>query len=146
MPKEFAVEGDGGSVAIVVQGYERRDAEDASDANWLTAHVRLKIGPFTAEYGTSITTQALVSLLNGLGRVVEDLSGTTALTTDEDDIAFEVVAAVGGAMRVSGTARRRGLPRVALQFEFQSDQSYLRRTVQQLEDLTAMFPVVTART
>lgn len=125
-----------------VLGYENPSAPDVSDANWLKCRVAINIEEaFWANFPASFTTSDFIQFHEELRTVLTKLSGTASFLTDEDALCLSIeIGRTGGAL-VGGVAQTYGQPQASLSFSFESDQSFLSRTLHDLEAVVIHFPV-----
>lgn len=135
------IEGGGCFVSVVVEGYEREVAEEFSDANWLKCTIKLGIGAFSAKFYATMTTQDFVEFQSDLSKSIKNLSGIATFRTDEEWLSLDIEMNARGAAHVRGAAQVHGLPKAKLNFEFETDQSYLSQTCLQLGKVVQTFPV-----
>lgn len=138
----FAVNGEGGRLTVEVLGYGNAHPQTVSDANWLETRIELEAGGCTLGIDAALTTQDVKYFLDELEDVVSALEGSASLTTDEESISLRVKVGKSGAAQVSGELKELGTARVKVGFEFDSDQSFLARTLSELRDLQHRCPIV----
>jgi hypothetical protein len=135
------IEGNGCSISVLVEGYEREFSEEFSDANWLKCRIKLGIGAFSAEFDATMTTHDFVEFQEDLSKVMRDLLGLATFRTDEEWLSIDIEMNARGAAHVRGAAQVYGLPKANLIFEFETDQSYLSQTYVQLKKVAQNFPI-----
>ena len=138
---EVSISGYGASLLVKVLGYENPDARQSSDANWLECKVSAKVNGFSADFPASFTTQDFARFRQELGAVLTDFGGTASFRTHEDALRLSVELRRTGSAYVEGIARIDGRSRAALSFEFASDQTFLRRTHEELGAAIRRFPI-----
>jgi len=141
MSSQMKIEGQDARIEIAVRSYENTDAQLLSDANWLTCVVSLAIGPVTAAFDGNFTTQDFSRLRDQLAKGLAALKGTALFETDEGALRFLVEFDNRGTARVTGAAKIDEQTRVAVEFSFDTDQTFLRRTLTELDALCGAFPV-----
>lgn len=140
------VEGDGASLVIEVHAYEMVDGATApSDANWLEATIRISCGALGGVFNASLTTQDFALFAQELSQLLRDLKGKAAFQTDEEHIQFDVEMTGLGRAVVTGVAKSIGQAKSSLTFSFQTDQTYLTRTMSSLAQVVDQFPVQPAK-
>ncbi|MGB9029996.1 MAG: hypothetical protein WCC27_07745 [Acidobacteriaceae bacterium] len=136
--------GDGGKISIEVFGYERPAAPhpggDTWDANWLDAKLLAEAGPFRGTFRLALTTPELAGLYRDLEKATGSLSGRVSFKSLEEDLELTISYSERGAAEIAGVLRPGGLSPGVLHFQFQSDQSYLSSSVQELRILIQRFP------
>lgn len=143
MSFKIEIGGQGARLTVEVLGYENPSAQDISDANWLRCQVMIRIGEraFSADFPASFTTSDFVRFREELSTVLTKLSGTASFLTDEEALCLSIeIGRTGGAL-VEGVAQTDGQPQASLSFSFDSDQSFLSRTLHDLEAVVTHFPV-----
>jgi hypothetical protein len=134
------IKGDGGLIVISIMNYERPQADNQSDANWLTSAVDITVGPFSGRFGLSLTTQDFVRFNTDLDQMLRTLKGKSIFQTDEDALYLEIEMGSLGHAKVSGIARD-SITQSELIFKFPTDQSYLLQTKTALAEVVTRFPV-----
>lgn len=140
MKHGFALVGSGAKIEIVVDGFERPNAEDESDSEWLVASVFIQLGAVTGLYAMNLTVSDIEILLGELRQVYHELSGEASFNPDEQGLTLAITCGTGGQVSVAGTARVPGAKRILLDFAFETDQSYLGRTLDELQGVAAAYP------
>jgi hypothetical protein len=138
---EVIFSGAGGRVSVEVSDYERSGTPDFHDANWLIASVSISAGSFSGSFAISIGTYDLVELHRQLRLALDALVGTVSFENMETDLALTVEFQGNGKARIAGEARPHSSPAGTLAFAFDSDQSYLALTLEQLSAILRRFPV-----
>jgi hypothetical protein len=137
------VAGQAAHVGIEVLGYENPAAENVSDANWLTCRVEVRVRGFEGHVDAAFTTHDFAAFSRSLRSAVTDLKGEATFETDEDALRLDVNFNMTGSVSVTGVLREPDRPRTSLAFSFESDQTFMRRTVDALDKVTHQFPVRT---
>ena len=138
----FSVNGEGGRLTVEVLGYENSRPQTVSDANWLRTRIQLDAGGCALQIEAALTTQDVKYFLDELDGVLSTLDGSASLTTDEEAISLRVKVAKTGAAQVSGELKELGAAKVKVGFEFESDQSFLGKTLAELRGIQLMCPIV----
>jgi len=141
VPEEIKLGGDKGSIVIKVIGYERPEADNQDDANWLKCALTVEATPFSGTFNSAFTTHDLVHLYEQLENSLSSLSGTVSFENTENDIAFDIEFNKRGGATLSGAAHPHKWLGASLQFRLETDQSYLAQTMRQLEVVLRRFPV-----
>jgi hypothetical protein len=136
---EFA--GDGGaSIVLEVGGYERPDATNDDDAQWLSCRVAVRVEPLNFSYPLALRTGELVAFNAQLLVAARD-SGKAELKTVEGAFAIALHFNRTGQIASVATCRFTSVADVNVSFAFQNDASYMLRTQRQLDQLLQRFPV-----
>jgi hypothetical protein len=138
------IRGDGNVIQIEVFGYERPDANDAYDANWLRARCSISVAEFSAALSVALVTHDFARFADELEQTVQLLKGTASFSTAEEGLAVEIKFTTVGHAEVFGSARSQTscVPDVSvLSFSFETDQSFLAHTVRELKAIVSRFPV-----
>lgn len=135
------IKGNEGIVSIHISGYSNPRATDSDDANWLSAEIEIAVGCFTGKYPASPTTQDFSRFQESLELVLETLSGKALFSTMEGWLQLQIDMTRRGTATVSGEAVALQAPRIALEFSFESDQSYLQETLRAVRLAVQNFPV-----
>ena len=141
MSAQITISGQGATIGIVIIGYEREQAENESDANWLSCSVDLRVGAFSAQYAANFATNDFREFRKQLLAHLEQQIAVAKFECDELPLVLSVALSRAGIGRVSGRATSTGQPSAALDFSFETDQSFLRSTLQQLDAALAAYPV-----
>lgn len=143
MSHRIPINGNGASILIEVDGYERPGAKDISDANWLKCRVTLDIGYFKGNYSASFETTDFVRFKESLKTALKAMNGTASFETCEGALTCAIEIKSGGRARIKGTAQVREHIDATLSFSFESDQSFLAETLRETENTTAAYPMLT---
>jgi hypothetical protein len=138
---QIKLAGEQGALLVEVRGYERPATKDQDDANWLRCEVSIKVGPFGGAFKAAFTTYDLIVLAERLKRALATPSGTVSFQSTEGDIDLDIVLDKRGGAIIRGRANPNGWQGTFLQFQFESDQSYLTQTLGQIEAALRSFPV-----
>src|SRR5437762_770062 len=144
MPKTVAVRGHGGQVQIEVLTYERPNSTMGSDANWLDCRCCVTVREFSCEVSLSLTTGDFVRFLSDLEEALRSLKGTAVFDTPESGLMLEIKFQAAGHADVFGTVQSQlsVVPsRTKFDFSFESDQSFLSNTAEDLRAVIQQFPV-----
>ena len=140
----FQIRGDGNVIQIEVFGYERPDATDEYDANWLRARCSITVAEFSAVLSLVLVTHDFARFADELEQAVQLLKGKATFSTAEAGLAVEIKFKTAGHAEVSGSARSQTsfVPDVPmLSFSFETDQSFLAHTVREVKTVVSRFPV-----
>jgi hypothetical protein len=136
------IKGHDGSVVIEVSQYERPDATDRSDANWLSSTIEVKVGSFSGRYAATLTTHDFAAFGTELEALLAREKSIAVFVTDEGWLSLEITIDSRGSGKVIGEACDQG-PRAKLSFAFETDQTYLAEARRAVADLVRTFPVKT---
>lgn len=141
MSEKIEIIGEGVCIALEVLGYENPLAQDVSDANWLDCRVSITIGDaFQGQFAASFTTSDFVRFREELSTALTELNGTATFVTDEDALRVGVELSKTGRAAVEGIAQTFS-PDASLSFSFETDQTFLNQTLQQLNAVVDHFPI-----
>jgi hypothetical protein len=147
MPKTVVIRGDGGKVQIEVLNYERPNATEGSDANWLACKCGVTVREFSCDVSLSLVTDDFVRFLGDLDQAQRSLKGTAVFASLESGLTLEIKFKAAGHADVLGTVQSQlsVVPsRTKLDFSFESDQSFLSHSVEELRAVIQQFPVRSA--
>ncbi len=139
---EATVGGDECRLVIRVSAYEFPDAVDFDDANWLIGEVELNsgfTGSFTASHRVTLRADELAEFRDELAPLVQSLTGDATLRHMERQLGCKVTLDDGKGDLTAFVGEHIGSElRVR---DCKTDQSYLARTVRDLDALLSAFPV-----
>lgn len=136
-----SIAGHGANLVLTIYGYENVNALNISDANWLTCHLDAKIGLFTGNVQFALTTSDISVFLSQLKQVDASNVGKAELTTDEGAIQCSVAMSAVGTALIIGKIQSSDSVEVQVVFSFDSDHSYLSKTIAELEVAVDTFPI-----
>jgi len=143
------IRGDGGRVIqIEISGYERPDAGDEYDANWLRAKCSVTLAEFSAVLSLALVTHDFARFADELEQAVQLLKGRATFSTAEAGLGIEIKFTTAGHADVFGSARSQTsfVPdQSVLSFSFETDQTYLEQTVRELKAIVSRFPARSPR-
>jgi hypothetical protein len=142
MPEQISICGDSGRLMIQVLGYENPAADNKEDANWLSCRLVLTVGPFRTDLAVSFTTYDFPQFLRELKAAHAQLRGTASFQTLEDALRLDILVEPSGRARVSGVVQVANEVQATLSFSYESDQSFLGKTLQELEAAVQQFPIL----
>jgi hypothetical protein len=135
------IKGDlGQRLAIEVHGYENEAAADVFDANWLRCAVELELGAFRGAAELSLATSDFASWLVELEQSLRQPPGSASFKTLEDGLQLTAHIDDKGRASVAGILRQEAGSGTALQFAFETDQTFLQTTLAELRRVVAAFP------
>jgi len=141
MNERITIAGHGGRLEIIVHGYERENASNTSDANWLNCTLRFEIGLFSGATRLSLETHDIESFCQELKSLLLSGGNEAELAPLEDVIQCKITPTKLGHALISGTVKTCNLVNAELSFSFDSDQSYLTLTGMDLETVIEAFPI-----
>lgn len=138
----FSIAGqDRQQLVVTVFKYEQDFSSEYYDDNWLVVSVRLRVGQFSAEFDAAFLTQEIVDFKNELQKLYDTLKGMARFSTIEGQVSLEVVVNDCGNMIVSGVVVDNLSLGNKLEFSFQSDQTYLKTALKEIDEVVSRFPV-----
>jgi hypothetical protein len=138
------IRGEGNTIKIEVFGYERPDATDTSDANWLRAKCSLTLAEFSAVIHLALETHDFTRFAGELEQALQSMKGNASFTTSEAGLAVQIKFTTAGHAEVLGSARSQisnVLNGIELSFSFETDQSFLAHTLRDTKSILSKFPV-----
>ncbi len=139
MKGQIRVAGPGAHMDIAVLGYERAERSDV-EPDWLSCEVRCAIGSFGAALSIPLATEDLARFRDSLAVALVRLTGSARMDTIEERVTLAVEMGARGTAAVSGTINNHSGPYASLSFRFETDQSYLGRTLSEIEATLKSFP------
>ena len=137
------IKGHDGSVSIEVSQYERPNAVNRSDANWLSSTIEVNSGPFSGRYAATLTTHDLVALCGELEGLLIGGKSKAVFATDEGWLSFEITVDSRGSGKVIGEASCDRGPKAKLSFAFETDRTCLAEARDSATGIVDAFPVKT---
>ena len=128
-------------IEVDVLRYERAPIGEYYDDNWLTAEIRVQAGGFDGNAAAVIVTDELVRFVAELRPLFETLSGSAEFTTIEDQLALKLVGDGKGHIKLRGVVLDHKGYGNCLHFTLEFDQSQLRASISELEQVVKNFPV-----
>jgi hypothetical protein len=141
MGDRVTIAGGPGKIVIEVFAYERRAAKNEDDANWLVTRVTVAVPPFSGSWDAAITTHELAIFQGELKIALASLSGTAKFRGMEGDLSLIIEFNKRGGAEVTGVSKPNGFLGTELHFDFETDQTFLKKTLQELEKVLQQFPV-----
>ena len=139
MGEQINITGPGSHVTISVLDYER-SATDGTDPEWLKCAVDCSVGPFHAKIGMPFATEDFRRFRDSLADVLASLKGKARMDTIEDRIRIAIEMGTRGNATVSGNLSYHSGPQATLSFKFETDQTYLARTLSETDHVLEVFP------
>jgi hypothetical protein len=129
-------------LAITLLGRSHPTAGEYWDGNWVRAIVEVVAGGFRGEVGGDLRTDELAAFHRELFPLVESLSGSARLSTQEDWLSIVVTGDGRGHMELSCEIRDQPGVGNSLAFRLALDQTYLRSMAEQLGRAVSEYPVI----
>jgi hypothetical protein len=128
------------TISVNVTGYERSPVGEWYDDNWLRTEIRVKAGSFSGTIYGAMLTLDFLRFATQLRLVFETLSGSAEFATLEEQLSLRLVCDKMGRIELKGEiADQPGIGN-RLTFSNTLDQSYLRKTLDQLDAIVARYP------
>lgn len=139
---KFHLLGDGTKIAIEIIDRKYLDASDFWDGNWINSKINIEIPGYLARFNANLRTDELMTFLNQLKRMDNQMKGKAILENIEDFISLKgEMNGLGNITWTGETCYPLGTGAI-LNFEFESDQSFLRNLTKELEEILDRFPVI----
>lgn len=139
--KKFSISGDNCSINISIHKYERLEGNIESDLNWISAIIESDFVHFKCLYNASLTTYDLEDLQREICDLINEKKNRFQFQADEDGLCFSVETNKIGNYVVKGYLKNIAMARVILNFEFESNYSYMNNTKKQLENVMSEFKI-----
>ncbi len=136
---------EGERVVVEVHRYERDKFDNYYDANWLRASMEIGAGKFVGNVDAAFMTFELLSFAQQLRKVYESLEGVAEFSTMEHQLDLKVTGDGKGHMKVTGQVRDDASFGNRLQFGFDLDQTFIHKSLSELENVISTFPVREAK-
>lgn len=128
-------------IDIISRPYE--NADNIWDLNWLVTDLEIKIPGFTAKYSLYTTTNDFVRFYEELSNLHQSLEGKAEFVTIESGIYLKAtIERKTGKLIWNVESQYPQRDGAILEFEFQSDQSYIYETIRELKDIIKQYPVL----
>ena len=101
--------------------------------------INIKSGSYCASGSVWISTGAIYVFKNQLQAIYEKCSGTAKLTNDEVDLEVTVMIENRGRAIIEGRYKEHPSIDNELIFFFEADQSYIGKTLEELDQITTMY-------
>ena len=128
-------------IEVDVLNYERAPVGEYWDDNWLNVEIRVRAGGFRGKVAAAITTGELKKFLSELQPLYEKFSGGAEFATMEEQLGLRLNGDGKGHIELRGEVTDQAGIGNRLHFTLQFDQSQLRTSISELEQVTAQFPV-----
>ena len=142
MNASFTIKGDQSILTIEILKRRSNDSNDTFDKNWILTHIELLIPGYKVSFNGDMQTTDIDRFLKETKQIYEKISGNTELTTLENPIHLVGKMTKTGKICWNGkTVYPIGFGAM-LEFEFESDQSYLPVLIAELEKVLNVYPVI----
>ncbi|WP_145025777.1 MULTISPECIES: hypothetical protein [unclassified Paenibacillus] len=101
--------------------------------------IKIKSGSYYASGSVWISTGEIYIFKNQLQKIYEKCSGTAKLTNDEVDLEVTVTIENRGRALIEGRYKEHPPIDNELIFSFEADQSYIGKTLEELNEITTMY-------
>ena len=128
-------------IEVDVHGYERAPSGEYWDDNWLTVEIRVWVGGFRGKAAATIQTSELTAFAAELHSLFEKLEGVAKFTTLEGQLSLHLVGNGSGHIDLKGEVMDQAGIGNRLCFGLQFDQSRLKASIHELEEVLSNFPV-----
>jgi hypothetical protein len=128
-------------IEIDVLRYERAPIGEYYDDNWLTVQIRADVGGFRGTVDVAILTAELAAFLAELGPLHESLQGAAEFATLEGQLRLRLTGDGKGHIELVGTVADQPGTGNRLHFTLNFDQSQLRASIGELENVVSEFSV-----
>jgi len=140
---EVNLRGEGFHLRLDVLGYEsERRGRDGYDDNWLSGAVTLEVArppaaTFKAKCSAAWQTTDLSRFSEVLRCLLDDLTGVATFSSIEDQVEV-TIRLRSGKGTIEGRVEEHAV--ATLEFEGETDQSFLAQTLTELQAVTAKYP------
>lgn len=142
MPRTFSVGGTQRErVDVEVQAYERQPTGEYFDDNWVSVRVSVFAGGFRGRFDASFQIAEILGFRDQLDSLYRTLKGEAKLITMETQLTLTLTGNGRGGVSVKGEAWDQPGIGNRLEFTFEIDQTYLGKTLGELNDVMEAFPV-----
>lgn len=139
---DFQIAGSGGELLkVTVTGYTHPDTVDYWDGNWLSCHLNLWLNGFRADFPFDLRIDEMERFLKQLEQLHTSLKGNAALDSMEGILKLNVSGGKTGRLAWEGKLVYPSGTGAVLEFEYESDQTYLSRLIQELKAILKRYPV-----
>lgn len=128
-------------IEIDVLTYERQPKGDYWDDNWVSVKIYVTAAGFHGDVSASIRTDELQRFLEELCRLYKTLQGIAEFKTLEHQLSLRLIPDTTGHIELCGELADRYLQKNRLKFVLSFDQTYLAKSIQELEKIMIKFPV-----
>lgn len=128
-------------VEVDVRSYERPASGEYHDDNWLSASITVPVGGFSGRIGAAIVTDELVRFADRLHRLYKELTGSAEFTTLEGQLSLTLSCDARGHITLHGKILDQPGIGNRLSFHLDLDQSFLQKSIGELDAVIRAFPV-----
>ena len=137
MIEKITLKGEQGKIEIDMHQYERTDAAVRDDDCWITSRITVEVPPFRGEFGIALAIGEIEFFRDQLAPAVNSLSGNVLFENLQSDISLNIEFDKRGGATVKAVVRRPLGP--SLTFQLNSDQTYLRETLRDMDRAAKTF-------
>lgn len=138
----FEIFGNGNSIKITLIGSSHPNAELDWDKNWIKGLVEVKAGQFCGQFGSDFITIDFATFKNELSILYDRLNGPAIFTTLENQANIKITGDGTGHLKAECEVMDEPGFGSRLQFEIDFDQTYIPKTLKQLDKITNKFPKI----
>jgi hypothetical protein len=139
---DFRIKGlEGQFINIQVIGYSHPHMDDYWDGNWLICEVRSEIPGFNVNFPADLRTNELTSFYDQLVHMYGKMSGSASLVGLESNVDIRVQMDKLGKLEWNARLTFPSGDGATLEFQIQSEQSFLIKLMDELKDLIKEFPI-----
>lgn len=134
----------GQETKVEIDGLYRNypNSTDYWDANWVNATIKIEIPGYKVSFNADLRTDELRKFLNDLKSIRQSLRGKASLTNLDGYLEFEGEIDKFGKIKWNAETCYPAGYGAVLEFEFESDQTYLNTLIKELDDIITHFPVI----
>lgn len=130
-------------LSITVRGRAYRHSQDYWDGNWLLVTVVVHAGKFTGDVPGLMRAEEFQKFSGELRAFQQTLAGAVTFETTEEWLSLRFEVNRLGEIEIAGSLSDEvNFPYNTLKFTLKSDQSFLTKALQQLEQVVKAFPVI----
>jgi len=132
-------------IEVDIMSYERAASGEYSDDNWLSVSITVRVGGFSGRVDAAIVTDELVRFADQLHRLYEALTGSAEFTTLEGQLSLTLSCDALGHITLRGEILDQAGIGNRLSFHLDLDQSFLQKSIGELDAVIRAFPVRDAK-
>jgi hypothetical protein len=138
----FIIKGlEGEYININVVSYSYPDSSDYWDGNWISCLVKAQIPGFVVSFPTYLRTSEIVSFYSDLVQLYDFTKDIASLVGMESNIDLQVQMDKLGKLTWKANLTYPTGHGSTLEFEFESEQSYLINLMDELKSIVEEFPI-----
>jgi len=126
---------------LKVIGYAHPDSLDYWDGNWITVLGTLQMGVFHADVSGDIRVEEFVEFHKELLTLYDTLQGEVTFKTLERWLEITIEVNKTGQISMSGFVKNGVFGVNRLNFEMDTDQTFLTEPINRLEQILEMYPI-----